>query len=297
MMEPKASTRRNPDEARVRHLIEAIGRSAVVMSCGGSKLVVASGIDDAVTHAVGEAIDRTLAGPGRWIDSQAIALSTRGPRLEVGLFSDRASYEDYLVREGLGGLTGSLGMTHPVRCVSAVMAAGSTAADVRIVAGHESIHLWVLRSGLCPAWHVWPRWLHEGFAQLWDHAATEIVVQKEHGTTVATGSPRIEPNRTRQKDWSRIAASTDLERFLRRDMIADGRRHSADYATSWAVTHAMTQWGPGTLLAELIHQLQLQDIQPYDGSSPEGLTLAWLKQRLGPDWDRFTRAVADLGRV
>jgi hypothetical protein len=296
-MDPKAPTRRNPDEIRVGHLVEAIGRSAVVESSGRTTLVVGSGLDETLTVAMGEAIERTLAALARWVDSQAVALKVRGPRLEVGLFTDRESYEDYLVREGLSGLTGSLGMTHPVRCVSAVLASGS-GEDLRVVAAHESIHLWVLRTGLCPAWHSWPRWLHEGFAQLWDHRATEHVVQQAHGiTTAEPGRSRIEPNRLRQRDWCRIAASTDLERFLRRDMIADRRRHSADYATSWAVTYAMAHWGEGSILAELLHQLQVQDMQPYDGATPESHCLAWLQRRLGGDWVSFSRAVADLGRV
>jgi len=296
-MDPKASTRRDLDEARVRHLIEAIGRSVVVEPSARITLVVGSGIDEALTLAVGKAIDRTVAALARWVDSQAIALKVQAPRLKVGIFTDRESYEDYLAREGLSGLSGSLGMTHPVRCVSAVTASGA-GEDLRVVAAHESIHLWVLRSGLCPAWHSWPRWLHEGFAQLWDHGATEPVEKTELGTShAATETVRIEPNRLRQRDWCRIAASTELERFLRRDMIADRRRHSADYATSWAMTYAMAHWGEGTLLAELLHQLQVQDIQPYDGATPESQSLAWLERRLGGDWKGFLRDVADLGRV
>jgi len=159
------------------------------------------------------------------------------------------------------------------------------------------VHLWTLRSGLCPAWQAWPRWLHEGFALLWDHLATgEEVTPMPPASETNRAGIRIAPNRERQRDWRRIAAATDVERFLRADMIKDHRRHGDDYATCWAVTFALATWGHGEWLTELMHHLSVLDLQPASGISAEQESLGWLKARIGGRWAKFTGHVASSGK-
>lgn len=290
-MKPRAAMLRTTDDDRVRHLISAIGASAAVRSFGPLSIVRPAAVDAMVEDALGQAIPRCLQAAAAWTGSRKIALPRPSPNLAIGLFGERESYEDYLNREGLSGLTGSLGMTHPVRGLSAVLVSEAETSVTQLAAAHESIHLWALRTGLCPAWHAWPRWLHEGLAQLWDHLSAAT----DHPRENAPG--RIAPNRQRQQDWKRIAASTDIERFLRQDMIADRRRHGADYATSWALAFGLVHWCQGDLLAELLSDLQVRDLQPYDGGTPESHCLDWLKSRLGAEWRVFTATLADLGRA
>ena len=128
-MKPRAAMRGTTDDDRLRHLISAIGPSAAARSFGPLSIVRPPTVDAIVEEALGEAIPRCLQAVASWAGSRKIALPRPRPNLAIGLFSDREAYEGYLDREGLSGLTGSLGMTHPVRGVSAVLAGSSTASS------------------------------------------------------------------------------------------------------------------------------------------------------------------------
>lgn len=297
-MDPARPKFRTHDDARVAHLIEALTGSSRLESSGRTTYVVAGGVESAAVRSAMEAVDRTISAVERWVAFCRSPVRNPLPSLTIGLFSSLDAYDRYLVAEGMRGLSGSLGMTHPVRTVScAVVGESPPGVDARTVIAHESVHLWTLRSGLCPAWHAWPRWLHEGFAQLWDHLATSEDVTAILPPPESDRSKfRIEPNRDRQQDWRRIANSTDLEKFLRADMIRDHRRHGDDYATSWAVTFALANWRDGELLAELMNHLFVQDLQPFSGSLAEKESLGWLKTRIGGKWAEFAGYVASSGR-
>ncbi|MBI1323982.1 DUF1570 domain-containing protein [bacterium] len=298
-MDPPRSNFRTHDDARVAHLIEAFGGSGRVERAGRTTFVVANEVDSAAVRSAMVAVGRTIREIESWAAVSQAQVRNPGPSLTIGLFADLDAYDRYLVSESLRGLSGSLGMTHPVRSVCcAVVGESPHGVDARTIIAHESVHLWTLRSGLCPAWQAWPRWLHEGFAQLWDHLAT-AAGDPATATSQAPGSSgfRIEPNRDRQRDWRRIANSTDVERFLRTDMIRDHRRHGDDYATCWAITFALATWGEGALLPELVNHLVVQDLQPFSGVPAEKETLGWLKTRVGGKWAEFADCVASAGRT
>lgn len=285
------------DHSGVAHLIRAIGSSAIVEKSDQLTLVVGNGVNPAQVRSAIAAVAHTISSLERWIESKRIALIRPRPGLAIGWFGDRNAYATYLDKEGLQGLSGSLGLTHPVRAVSCVSFGNDSAVDTRIVIAHEAVHLWTLRTGLCPAWHAWPRWLHEGFAQAWDHLA---ISSEPIATENQKGDPKVRKsftiNEERQNDWRAIAAKTDPGQFLKRDMIFDRRNHRDDYATSWAIVHAMETWAEGELLSELIHYLRVRDLHPFDASSAESISLAWLREKLGERWYEFAQHVASTGR-
>lgn len=297
-MDPARSTFRPSDDKRVAHLIEVFEGSGRVERSGRTTFVVARDVDSASVRLAVEAADRSIEAVERWAALCHAPVRNLRPGLTIGLFAGREAYDRYLLTEGLMGLSGSLGMTHPVRSVScAIVGEISPGTDARTVVAHESVHLWTLRSGLCPAWHAWPRWLHEGFALTWDHLATsEEVTTNSTSLDSDLSKFRIEPNRVRQRDWRRIAASTDLEKFLRADMIKDHRRHGDDYATCWAVTFALATWGDGHRLAELMNHLFVQDLQPFSNDTAEKGSLGWMKTRFGRKWEEFAGYVASSAR-
>lgn len=298
-MDPERPNIRTLDDARVAHLFEAFDGSCRVERSGRTTFVVANEVNSAAVRSSMEAVARTIREVEVWLAVSQTQVRNPRPSLTIGLFADLEAYDRYLASESLRGLSGSLGMTHPVRALCCAVAGESpSGVDPRTVIGHESVHLWTLRSGLCPAWHAWPRWLHEGFAQLWDHrAAAEGATAPSNSPVSVSSKYRIEPNRDRQRDWRRIANSTDLERFLRTDMIRDHRRHGDDYATCWAITFALATWGEGTLMAELINHLMVQDLQPFSGVPAEQATLGWLKSRVGTNWADFADCVICSGKA
>lgn len=283
---------------QVRHLKDALGSGVTVESRGRMRVVAAPTVPTDRVAAALIAVERVLANVDAWAESIAGGLALRRPNLTIGLFPDRLSYDEYLKIEGLSGLSGSWGATHPVRGLSVAVAADepTMSVDNRVVIAHECIHLWALRSGLCPAVHAWPRWLHEGLALLWDHTAIENGTQTAFRKSAAINSDVVPPvNPLRLADWMRMARGFDCEAFLRKDMSVNRRSHAEDYAAGWALTYALANMHGGSPLCELWQDLTLRNLHPSDGQPIELHVLRWAKARFGPEWDRMTAAVRDIG--
>lgn len=272
------------DCSQVRHLTDVLGYCRVVRK-DRLTIMAPAGCQD--PEKVADAVDQVLGLMERKIATMAHGLRLTRPPLTVGLFPDRSSYESYVHSERLRGLTGSWGATHPVRrlCVALSDANDRSGIDLRVVAAHECVHLWMLGSGFCPAWHCWPRWLHEGLALTWDHLAALNDGQ--------SGFTEMAPNPTRLADWRRINAVFDWDHFLRRDLNTNRRNHAEDYAASWALSYALVTREGGRCLIELVLELRLASMRPFDGEPAERVALAWLRKRFGSGWPRWLASLKE----
>lgn len=274
-----------------KHLTTAIGPGSRLFSANTVEVIAADDVDPTLVSAVLHGIESAQ----EQIQSLLKYLQLAAPHSTIpvvfGLLTSRNAYESYLKNENLGGLAGSLGATHPVR-LSAVILANPTelkSVDPSVVAAHEFVHLYTLKSGLCPGWDAWPRWLHEGLAMQIDHLAggNEFLTGKRDTSQSQRATHFISLNRDRASSWRKIAGRIDISAFLKRDLTRNLSSNDEDYATCWAVTHALLKWKNGTILTGLINQLAILEMQFSTDQSVELQTAAWLNEELGANWPAF----------
>lgn len=233
-----------------------------------------------------------------WSARMDLYLADPMPVLIMGLISEKSRFDEYLKREEMDALVGGLGITHPVRLISLVLTDRRALGLNRPaeIATHEAIHQYVLTSGLCPHWDAWPRWLHEGFAMMGEHLS-HTLISKDFQATVTENTTKAifgSVNTPRYEDWRKIRDGFDLQSFMNRNMLKDRYGNSADYAASWALTHALNQWKKGLLFAEFLNFLQIQHRQPESNNSVESLSSRWIQERLGADWPQFVSHVKSI---
>lgn len=232
-----------------------------------------------------------------WCRKKNIFLQHPDPIIILGLVSKEEEYNRYLKLERLEGLKGSLGLTHPVRLVSVLLTdlTALKSFDVAVVAAHEMIHQMTIISGLCPGWHAWPRWLHEGMAMMGDHTAAWNTSKSPTSQSITEGPGFGSLNARRSKVWQKNAMGFEMKSFIRRDLLANPLSHSDDYAACWALTYGLAHWKKGRVLTELIDFLKLQELQPESQSTIETVTAEWLIQSLGDDWHDFIMSLQKIG--
>jgi len=269
------------------HLQSVLGPAAQVLSGDGQCVVAAAGLEPGLASAALATMAATRSRFLSLLDSVHIKRPKMQFQADLGLFSKKNDYEDYLNREGLGGLTGSLGATHPVRLMCVVLADAAALGPVsaQVVIAHEFLHLVTLKSGLCPSWEAWPRWLHEGLAMQVDHLAG-----RPSADTTLSIKARIN-NPDRAQAWARIADRLDLREFLKRDLTRNPGSHQDDYAASWAITAALMRWQEGRLFSALLDTLALFEMQYEPEQSLESLSADWIVAELGDSWPEFVKSV------
>lgn len=269
------------------HLQSVLGPAAQVLSGDGLCVVAAAGLEPGLATDALATLDTTRTRFLSLLGSVRVQLPKPHFQAEVGLFSKKTNYEAYLKREGLGGLTGSLGATHPVRLMCVVLADAAALGPVsaQVVIAHEFLHLVTLKSGLCPSWEAWPRWLHEGLAMQVDHLAGRPTAELKLTTKTTP------PNTDRAQAWARMADRLDLREFLKRDLTRNPSSHQDDYAASWAITAALLRWQEGRLFSALLDTLALFEMQYEPDQSLESLSADWLVSELGDSWPEFVKLV------
>ena len=282
------------DKARGQaHLQAALGPGAMVLSGEMHCLVAAAGLEPGLATAALATLEATR---GRFL-SLLNAVRIKPPKMqfqaELGLFSKKTDYEAYLKREGLGGLTGSLGATHPVRLISIVLADSAALGQVssQVVIAHEFLHLLTLKTRLCPSWEAWPRWLHEGLAMQLDFLAAlndTGRIGPKPSNAIALNNP------DRAKAWARMANGLEIQEFLKRDLMRNRGSHEDDYAASWAITAALLRWQEGRLFAAFLDMLSLMEMQYEPEQSLESHSADWLVNELGPAWPDFVKSVKSI---
>ncbi|MCY2935608.1 MAG: DUF1570 domain-containing protein [Planctomycetota bacterium] len=294
-----------PNELRsLDHLKNQIGAGGNTINTQNTCVVAASGLSLRIAEDALQTIESIAQKLRDWLEKLDIPTPPKPPFLAVGLFSNKKPYEAYLTKEGLGGLSGSFGVTHPVRWVSLILCDPGELKEInpQVVIAHESIHLITLKSRLCPAWDAWPRWLHEGLALLGDHTADKSPPNPtQKGPMAKNPAPLANrfgsTNQDRAKAWKTTSPILELNAFLRRDLIKNPLPNHQDYAACWAITAALAEWQNGRLLQSLIHELNNLHIQFEPPQSIEVFTADWLKSEIGDQWLDFTksvRALADL---
>lgn len=274
-----------------KHLTSAIGPGSRHFSVNNVEVIAAADVDPALVSSVIHGIESAQAQMESLLNYIQVIPQRSAFPVSVGLFSSRSDYEAYLKKENLGGLGGSLGATHPVRLSAVILANPGELKSINpsVVAAHEFVHLYTLKSGLCPGWDAWPRWLHEGLAMQVDHLAGRIAVATENRNSSQSDHTInfISLNPDRAADWRKIAGRIDLSVFLKRDLTRNHNSNNEDYAACWAMTHALLNWKNGSTLTGLINQLAILEMQFSTEQSVELQSAAWLKEELGEDWPAF----------
>lgn len=284
------------DKRAVEHLKKTLGNRVITSPSELSCVVSAPEVPRILAEQAVETVEAILQDLIRWLKKLDIPLRSHSEFITVGLFDKKNDYEAYLKQEGLEGLSGSLGATHPVRLISVALCnpLELKTTSPHVVIAHESIHLFALKSGLCPGWDAWPRWLHEGLAMLGDHAAEKrLKTQANHSQNAARSNSSFDLFATRNDDradvWKKSALKLDIPLFLRRDLTKNPISNDEDYAASWAITAALSNWQNGVVLQSLIQQLANGFMQ-YDATQTiEATTADWLKSEIGEKWPEFIK--------
>lgn len=274
-----------------KHLVRAIGPGSRFFSFNTVDLIATSDVDPALVSKVIHGIESSQSQIESLLKYLQITPQSSTFPVSVGLFSSRSDYEAYLKKENLGGLGGSLGATHPVRLSAVILTniAELKSVNPAVVAAHEFVHLYTLKSGLCPGWDAWPRWLHEGLAMQVDHLAgqNDDKAEKEHSSQSGPKANFISLNPERVSSWRKISGRMDIAAFLKRDLTRNLISNDEDYAACWAVTHGLLKWKNGTILSGLINQLAILEMQFTDEQPIEIQSAAWLIEEMGSDWPLF----------
>ena len=292
-----------PHELRaIEHLKRTLGNRLLTSPSEFSCIIAAPEVPRILVEQALETVEAVLQDFVVWLKKLNIPHRSGSECIAVGLFDKKTDYEAYLKQEGLEGLTGSLGATHPVRLISLVLCDPMelNATSPYEVIAHESIHLFALKSGLCPGWDAWPRWLHEGLAMLGDHSADKRLKMRSNRSKNATRSDLstslfATTNHERARDWKKVAMSLDIQAFLRRDLTKNPLSNDDDYAASWAITATLSAWQNGSILNSLIQELSNRFMQ-YDSTNTIEVTAAdWLKSEIGEKWPEFIKLAKSLG--
>lgn len=290
------------DQQSVEHLKRTLGNTVITAPSELLCVVAAAEVPRIIAEQAVETVEALLQDFIGWLKKLDIPVRSHSELITVGLFHKKTDYDAYLKQEGLEGLTGSLGATHPVRLISLILCDPmelKTTSPYEVIA-HESIHLFSLKSGLCPGWDAWPRWLHEGLAMLGDHSAEKRL--KRPSNLSKKNAPRPDSssqlfatrNEDRARDWKKSASHLDISLFLRRDLTKNPLSNNDDYAASWAITSALSKWQNGSILQLLIEELANRFMQ-YESTQTIEVTAAdWLKVEMGDKWPDFMKSARGL---
>ncbi|WP_422926273.1 DUF1570 domain-containing protein [Singulisphaera sp. PoT] len=141
------------------------------------------------------------------------------------------------------------------------------------VAAHEMVHQLTAASGLAPDQHVFPTWLHEGFA-----AQFEVV---RGGRWAGVGRAHD----IRLVDWRKLTTPPLLLPLLENSGFGQGYVRTS-YAKAWALVYYLRIEHP----REFINFLDLLKLPSHSRTHEENPVVAAFRASFGPDLEATNRA-------